>query len=93
MRGYENVQIINNKAPLILKQRRTDVFNANDGKSLCLTTELKIDKYGGQLQIQIAIKTEYPKRTTYTYSVFHCGPDIADMIAEACTKRAVVAAA
>jgi hypothetical protein len=52
------------------------------------TTELQIVRYGEQLKIYISIETQYPKRTTYASSTFCCGPDIANMIANAATNRA-----
>jgi hypothetical protein len=52
------------------------------------TTTLQIVWRGKQLEIHISIETEYPKRTVYTSSVFRCGFDIADMIAEACMREA-----
>jgi hypothetical protein len=74
-----DAQIIwNSKANLKVQHR-------NDEK----TTTLHITQYGEQLAIYVSIETEYPKRTTYTGSTFRCGPDMANMIAKACTMEAL----
>jgi hypothetical protein len=67
-------------------QKRTDflVLEQRDDEK---TTTLKFIRDGEHLTIGIGIETKHPKRTTYEGSVFRCGPAIADMIAEACTKE------
>jgi hypothetical protein len=83
MTDHHDVEIIRSGTGfLVLKQRRHEK-----------TTELTFSRRGEYLQIGINIVTEYPKRTTYTCSSFYGGPDTADMIAEACTKGALVTAA
>jgi hypothetical protein len=80
MYGFEDVQVTKRKETdlvpaLVLRQRAYDQ-----------TTTLKIIRHGEWLEIQIGIEKEYQTRTTYVSSAFRCGPDIADMIAEACAK-------
>jgi hypothetical protein len=85
MANYSDVQIIENDkralVPALILRQRTDAYDYN------LITTLKIVWHGDDLQIQIGIDKEYPKRTTYTSACVHCRPDIANMIAEACRKR------
>jgi hypothetical protein len=76
--------IFNSKTNLKVQYRNDDRMREDPGK---LTT-LHITRCGEQLNIYISIETKYPKRTTYTDSTFHCGPKIADMIADVCTGEA-----
>ena len=64
---------------LVMRQHRHDQM-----------TTLTIIRRGEELEIHTSIEKEHSKRKTYMSSSFCCGPDIAAIIAEACTKGVFV---
>jgi hypothetical protein len=79
-----DVQALENGRALVLRRRSDDL--SSTGTSVRQKAELKIVRHPGGVQVQISIEKRHARRTVHMSDLLCCGPDIAKMIADACSS-------